>query len=156
MARPAETTLPQGTIDPTLEHVQGPLPRSLNDLLEPDIILPDQFFEGPRRDSYLSGEQALMLAVLEDGIRCFQESLRNPRLKPRLLARQAEQWILSDDWDWPFSFNNVCDHLGLEPRAVRSTLLRQKLRGDATARSRTSHVTVAATDGGDGASETAP
>ena len=54
-------------------------PESLAELFAPDIVLPEQFFEGARRDSYISGEKALMLAVLEDGIRCFQEHLRNPR-----------------------------------------------------------------------------
>ena len=60
-----------------------------------------------------------MLAVLEDGIRCFQEHLRNPRVRPRLLARQAEKWIRSDDWEWPFSFNSVCESLSLNPDSLR-------------------------------------
>ncbi len=44
-------------------------PESLADLFAPDVVLPVQFFEGARRDSQASGEKALMLAVLEDGIR---------------------------------------------------------------------------------------
>ena len=82
-------------------------PDSLSELFTPDIVLPEQFFEGARRDSYISGEKALMLAVLEDGIRCFQEHLRNPRSNPRLLSQQAEQWIRAVDYEWPFSFQNV-------------------------------------------------
>ena len=66
-------------------------PESLAELFAPDIILPEQFFEGARRDSYISGEKALMLAVLEDGIRCFQEHLRNPRSNPRLLSQQPRR-----------------------------------------------------------------
>src|SRR2546427_6600065 len=62
-------------------------PESLADLFAPDVVLPEQFFEGARRDSQASGEKALMLAVLEDGIRCFQEHLRNPRSNPRLLSQ---------------------------------------------------------------------
>ena len=42
-------------------------PDNLAELFTPDIILPEQFFSGARRDSYISGEKALMLAVLEDG-----------------------------------------------------------------------------------------
>jgi len=90
-------------------------PEGLADLFAPDIVLPEQFFEGARRDSYISGEKALMLAVLEDGIRCFQEHLRNPRSNPRLLSREAEDWIRAVDYDWPFSFNNVCETLGISP-----------------------------------------
>lgn len=99
---------------------------TLADLFEPDFVLPEQIIEGYRNDSYLSGEKALMLAVLEDGIRCFQEHLRNPRYNPRLLSQEAEEWIRADDWDWPFSFCNVCDNLGLNPEALREALLRWK------------------------------
>ena len=101
-------------------------PDSLADLFAPDIVLPEQFFEGARRDSCISGEKALMLAVLEDGIRCFQEHLRNARSNPRLLSQQAEEWIRAVDYEWPFSFNNVCDALGIDPDCMRDALLRMK------------------------------
>ena len=103
-------------------------PESLAELFAPDIVLPEQFFEGARRDSQASGEKALMLAVLEDGIRCFQEHLRNPRSNPRLLSQQAEAWIRAVDYDWPFSFNNVCETLGIDPGALRSALLAWKTK----------------------------
>jgi len=103
-------------------------PESLAELFAPDIVLPEQFFEGARRDSYISGEKALMLAVLEDGIRCFQEHLRNPRSNPRLLSEQAEAWIRAVDYEWPFSFNNVCETLGIDPSALRGALLAWKAK----------------------------
>ena len=103
-------------------------PESLADLFAPDIVLPEQFFEGARRDSQASGEKALMLAVLEDGIRCFQEHLRNPRSNPRLLSQQAEAWIKAVDYDWPFSFVNVCETLGIDPGALRTALLDWKTK----------------------------
>jgi len=106
-------------------------PESLADLFSPDIVLPEQFFAGARRDSYISGEKALMLAVLEDGIRCFQEHLRNPRSNPRLLSQQAEDWIRAVDYDWPFSFNNICETLGIDASALRATLLTWKAQRQA-------------------------
>ena len=109
----------------------GPTPRtpeSLAELFTPDIVLPEQFVQGFRQDSYVSGEKALMLAVLEDGIRCFQEHLRNPRSNPRLLSQEAEAWIRAVDYDWPFSFNNVCETLGIDPEALRGALLEWKAR----------------------------
>ena len=99
---------------------------SLSDVLGPDVILPQQFFDGPRRDSDFSPEKALMLAVLEDAIRCFQEYFRTTRARPRMLSRQAERWIRTRDWNWPFSFNNVCESLGIDPECMRDTLLRMK------------------------------
>ena len=102
-----------------------------------DIVAAEQFTDSYR---YLSGEKALMLAVLEDAIRCFRNQLRNPRHKPRLLSELAEEWIRADDWDWPFSFNNVCDTLRLEPAALRPTLLRSKAQLLAILKRRTSKV----------------
>jgi hypothetical protein len=107
---------------------QDRTPEALADLFAPDVVLPEQFFEGARRDSYISGEKALMLAVLEDGIRCFQEHLRNPRSNPRLLSQQSEAWIRAVDYEWPFSFNNVCETLGIDPSALRSALLGWKAK----------------------------
>ena len=109
----------------------GPRPRDpeiLAELFAPEIVLPEQLQQGHRRDSYLSGEKALMLAVLEDGIRCFQEHLRNPRSNPRLLSQQAEAWIRAVDYEWPFSFNNVCETLGIDPDALRERLLTWKAK----------------------------
>jgi hypothetical protein len=116
-------------VDPTAEALKNDRsPESLSELFAPDVVLPEQFFEGARRDSYISGEKALMLAVLEDGIRCFQEHLRNPRSNPRLLSREAEDWIRAVDYDWPFSFNNVCETLSIDPSALRAALLAWKAR----------------------------
>jgi hypothetical protein len=122
--RPGHTAIP--TPPEPARHSRDP--EVLAELFGPDIVLPEQFFEGARRDSYVSGEKALMLAVLEDGIRCFQEHLRNPRSNPRLLSQQAEQWIKAVDYDWPFSFNNVCETLGIDPSALRAALLTWKTK----------------------------
>jgi len=96
----------------------------------PDVILPEQFYDQRNGLEQAAGEKALMLAVLEDGIRCFQEHLKNPRVRPRLLARQAEKWIRSADWDWPFSFNNVCESLSLNPECLRNRLLMPRATGE--------------------------
>lgn len=104
----------------------------------PDVILPEQFYDSGPGMEEVSGERALMLAVLEDGIRCFQEHLTSPRVRPRLLARQAEKWIRSGDWDWPFSFNNICESLALDPDSLRERLLAPRPEGEERPRPRPS------------------
>jgi hypothetical protein len=94
--------------------------------LEPECLLPEQLEEA-RFGIRATGERALMLAVLEDAIRCFQEHRRDTRAKPGRLAREAEEWI-TDESDWPFSFTAVCTAVGLEPEAVRAALLGWKAR----------------------------
>jgi len=92
----------------------------------PGFVLPEQIFDGPRKDANFSPERALMLAVLEDGIRCFREFANGRSVHARQRSREAEQWLRAKDWDWPFSFNNVCDCLGLDPDYLRGRLLRLK------------------------------
>jgi len=70
---------------------------------------------GESRSGQLTGTKALMLAVLEDGIRSY---LRGSGLA----ARDAEFWINSQRRHSPFSFVVVCEILGLSPEAVRETL----------------------------------
>lgn len=80
---------------------------------------------GESRSGQLTGTKALMLAVLEDGIRSY---LRGSGLA----ARDADFWIHSQRRHSPFSFIVVCEILGLSPEAVRETL--RRLRGDVAAR----------------------
>ena len=44
---------------------------------------------------------------------------------PRILRRQAEFWLSCEDWDSPFSFNNVCEALALDPTALRERILQE-------------------------------
>src|SRR5438128_10644671 len=70
-----------------------------------------------------AGERALMRAVLEDAMRCLIGEV-GPRHQRGALAAEARQWIESVDPRWPFSFENVCDGLGLEASGLRARLLR--------------------------------
>jgi hypothetical protein len=69
-----------------------------------------------------SPERALMLAMLEDAIRCFADERRTRFGRRRRRARDAEQWLFADDHAWPFSFVNVCAVFDLSPSAVRAAL----------------------------------
>jgi len=64
-----------------------------------------------------TGTKALMLAVLDNGIRSY--------LGPAGRIRtEAEYWVNGGDRRSPFSFTVVCETLGLEPDAVRGALRR--------------------------------
>jgi hypothetical protein len=67
-------------------------------------------------------EHELRLAILQDAIDCICMDLKRPRQNPEILARQAEFWMSLDDWNSPFSFNNVCEALGLTPEATREKI----------------------------------
>lgn len=93
-------------------------------LLPPASVLPEQFYSPSTGENTAHGEIALMRAVLEDAVTCFQkESVKTGRRAQRL-AREAEEWLFGDDYHWPFSFVNICAVLGLDPEYVRLGLKR--------------------------------
>ena len=61
-------------------------------------------------------ERALRAAVLIDAVRCLL-GLAGDRER-----RMAVRWVLRRD-DAPFSFDNVCQTLGLPPRPIRRVML---------------------------------
>jgi len=94
--------------------------------LEPEVVLPSQYFGGAIVDASLQPEKRLMLAVLEDAIHCYQDNLFSQRGKNKRLFDETEEWITTRGRDWFFSFHNVCESLGFNPEYVRRGLLRWK------------------------------
>ena len=70
-----------------------------------------------------AGERALMRAVLEDAIRCLTGEAGPVHQRTRLAA-EARSWIEASDPRWPYSFENLCDGLGLDAANLRRRLLR--------------------------------
>jgi hypothetical protein len=74
-----------------------------------------------------TGPLGLMLAVLEDAIRCIAERPINKREHVAVQARHALRWVRSQDWTYVFSFNNVCTALDIDPERMRRRLLEETL-----------------------------
>ncbi len=84
-------------------------------------VLPEQFFDSRIKLAAVCPETALMYAVLEDAFLCFHKQFETEQRFIRR-AREAEDWFLSDDSRWLFSFVSVCDALGLAPEYIRKRL----------------------------------
>jgi hypothetical protein len=95
-------------------------------LFQPDMLLSAQYFDNLRRKSLLEPEKRLMLAILEDAVSRYQDNLLSPDKRGKRLFADAEDWIVEAGSDWIFSFENVCEALGLNPAYVRQGLLRWK------------------------------
>jgi hypothetical protein len=85
-------------------------------------VLPEQFHGSPISANAVRGEVALMRAVLEDAIECFQKQARKSGRRAQRLTREAEEWLFKDDQQWPFSFLNICNVLGIDPGYIRRGL----------------------------------
>lgn len=83
------------------------------------VVLPDQFYVSPYVSYAKRPEASLMRAVLEDAFICIQYYFRYSSKRYLRLAREAEEWFVSDDTQWPFAFVNVCKILGLNPAYIR-------------------------------------
>ncbi len=95
-------------------------------LFQPDTLVQDEYFEVFRRATCLEPEKKLMSAVFEDAVSCFQHYTFARDKKRAALFREAENWILEQNDDGFFSFENICEILGFNPGYVRQGLLRWK------------------------------
>ncbi len=94
----------------------------LGGLFQPDTLLPSQFFDRVRRRTEHEGERRLMIAVLEDAVAVYRKQAGARDARNQQLFREAEEWIEDPDRTWLFSFQNICDVLGLDPDYLRRGL----------------------------------
>ncbi len=96
-------------------------------LFQPDVLVPSQYLATTKSKTYREPEKKLMLAVLEDALYCFQNGLlAKDNKRKHGLYSDAEEWIMEDSEESLFSFNEICDLLGFEPRYLRKRLLHWK------------------------------
>jgi hypothetical protein len=101
----------------------------LTRLLVPDALMPGQYYEGARRDDPATEAiKRLMLAVLEDALRCLQTyaDARTP-IRRRMFA-EAEAWIADRTACGPFAFEAICEALGIEYSRLRDGIREWRLQ----------------------------
>jgi hypothetical protein len=94
-----------------------------------EVMLPVQFF-GDRSRGTSSPEKRLMLAVMEDAVFTVMKYAGRTSKHARRLVRDVERWTTQRNSTWPFSFENICAVLDLDPAALRDRLRRLQLRGE--------------------------
>lgn len=72
-----------------------------------------------------TGEQRLLLAVLCDAMQAYAVERRGKRRPGRL--RELRQWFESGDRSYVFSFESVCDLLGLDTWCVRHHVFAERI-----------------------------
>lgn len=105
-----------------IDECAGPDPW-LSARFEPDFLVPVQFFDLTRRRAMLDGETRLLFAVLEDAVRCYVKTVNSSRRCDREQFDEVHRWFHAEAGvHSPFSFEYVCDVLGIEPTSLRGRL----------------------------------
>ena len=115
------------------------------DELRSDALMPAQFYPARRGSAAVEPIMRLMGGILADAVRCFQRNFQAKSRSGRQEFREARFWIFHPNGEGPFSFEDVCDALGIDPRHLRNLILRwEKNRrpGDKLRLIRRSAVTV--------------
>jgi hypothetical protein len=109
---------------------------------EPDTLLPTQFFDRLRARER-SGEWRLMVAILQDAVDVYLKQAGAKDAHHERLFAEAEEWIEERieerDGRYVFSFESICDVLGMDPDYLRGGLHRwkERVRGRAAERRET-------------------
>jgi hypothetical protein len=90
----------------------------IDELLAQHIVTPSQHYDS-RRWSATDDALRLMLAVMVDALECVS---RRRVGTERKAATEAARWIEEKNDDYPFSFNSICDTLGIDARSLRKAL----------------------------------
>ncbi len=98
-------------------------------MFEPDVLLPSQF-QVADEDGVSGGERKLMAALLSDGIEAYiaqsVSSLAEASSEQDTssVRNDVSEWIETKDEDYVFSFDNVCECLGIDADYLRLGLTR--------------------------------
>ena len=83
----------------------------------------EAILEGVYKKTLREGEERLMFAVLENAVEYFQKYVLARKPSGKQLFREAEEWFLDKDSDALYSFESICETLGLHPDPIRKGLM---------------------------------
>ena len=90
-----------------------------------EFLFVDGDFNGGYEDclehsGYAQGpERALLAAILFDAVQVLLAGRSLTRASDTAALRETQAWLLSSDREYVFSFENVCEGLGLNPEYLR-------------------------------------
>lgn len=102
---------------------RGPVAYEKN--VDTGLLLPGQYVDLVRRNHVIEGELKLLLAVLEDAIRCYLRNANSKEGEHRREFIEVKHWFeggLAARRADIFGFENICAALEIEPRCLLARL----------------------------------
>lgn len=100
---------------------------AIESVAQTDTLSSYEFWLDRQRSSILQSEIRLMIAVLEDALKCYFDYAGGKTRLESKLFNEAEQWFFSEDFSEDdeelFSFKSICAFLNMDPDYVRKELL---------------------------------
>ena len=93
-----------------------------------NLSVDGDFVDGVWKSRVRSGEQRLMLAILNNALDSFFKYRRATDEKGKAIFQEVAAWIGQENNDWIFSFENVCESVGINASYLRAEL--HRLRGE--------------------------
>ena len=100
---------------------------AIESVAQTDTLSSYEFWLDRQRSSILQSEIRLMIAVLEDALKCYFDYAGGKTRLESKLFNEAEQWFFSEDDEELFSFKSICAFLNMDPDYVRKGLLSFKM-----------------------------
>jgi hypothetical protein len=69
----------------------------LGTIVVPDVLTPGQYYDARRNGIATAPVRRLMMAVLEDALRCFQNHSEAKSGSYKRLFNEVEQWLCSEE-----------------------------------------------------------
>jgi hypothetical protein len=89
-----------------------------DNVLASEVLMPSQYYAARATTPY----HHLLLAILDDAIRCFQNNLDAKTIRRRKLFRETEYWLFETKDAGFMSCPTVCESLGISAVALRHYL----------------------------------
>ena len=99
-----------------------------------DPLVMQQYVDTFRRSEHLDPEKSLLAAILEDAIQEYRKYSKAVDADGKRRFGEVDEWIGHAGTDWIFSFDNICELLGLDPHSVRRRLRKIQHDGEETKR----------------------
>jgi hypothetical protein len=93
------------------------------DELRADTLMPAQFYPARRGSAAIEPITRLMGGILADALRCLQRNFEANSPGRRREFREARFWIFQSHGNGPFSFEEVCDALAIDPHRLRTLIV---------------------------------
>ncbi len=93
-------------------------------LIEPDVVTPEQFIDMLSGSARQSGERRLFAAVLIEAVETFHKNAFADLPDTRAAFREVREWLDHHDDPGLFAYETVCGVLGIDPTYLREGLHR--------------------------------